>query len=67
MDAPAALLTIAWLIRDTFRQAQASGIFWLMLGISILCIVLCLSVGIKGGLPATFRRRARVTIRGIAM
>jgi hypothetical protein len=51
MDAPAALLAIRWLVRDTFRQAQASGIFWLMLGISTVCIALCLSVNIEGDVP----------------
>src|SRR5436189_272169 len=38
MDAPAALLAIRWLVRDTFRQAQASGIFWLMLGFSAIAV-----------------------------
>ncbi|SRR5581483_3424072 len=35
---------IPWLIRDTFRQARAAGIFWLMLGVSALTIVACLSI-----------------------
>jgi ABC-type transport system involved in multi-copper enzyme maturation permease subunit len=48
MSVPAALLAIGWLIRDTFRQAQASGIFWLMLGVTVLCILLCLSVAVEG-------------------
>ncbi len=54
MNAPAALLTIGWLIRDTFRQARASGIFWLMLGVSVLCIALCLSVSIEGDVPLQY-------------
>jgi ABC-type transport system involved in multi-copper enzyme maturation permease subunit len=48
MSVPAALLAIGWLIRDTFRQALASGIFWLMLAVSILCVALCLSVAVEG-------------------
>ena len=44
----ATLLTMGWLIRDTFRQALSSGIFWLMLGVSAVCIAVCLSVGIEG-------------------
>jgi ABC-2 family transporter protein len=44
MNLPAALFTARWLIRDTFRQARANGILWLMLGVSALCLVFCLSV-----------------------
>lgn len=45
MNLPAALFAIRWLIRDTFRQSRANGIFWLMLGVSGLCIAFCLTVG----------------------
>jgi hypothetical protein len=45
MSLPAALFAVRWLVRDTFRQALASGIFWLMLGVSGICAVVCLSVG----------------------
>jgi ABC-type transport system involved in multi-copper enzyme maturation permease subunit len=48
MNASAALFTIRWLIRDTFRQALASGIFWLMLGITTMCIAVCLTVNAVG-------------------
>jgi hypothetical protein len=51
MNAPAALLAIGWLIRDTFRQALASGIFWLMLSVTAVCIALCLSIHIEGDVP----------------
>lgn len=44
MNLPSALFTIRWLIRDTFRQARANGILWLMLGVSALCILFCLTV-----------------------
>ena len=51
MNAPAALFTIRWLIRDTFRQALSSGIFWLMLGITAVCVGVCLTVTIVGDPP----------------
>jgi hypothetical protein len=49
MNLPAALFTIRCLVRDTFRQSLAARTFWLMLGVSGLCIVLCASVGVEGG------------------
>ncbi len=38
--------TVTQLIRDTFRQAWASGIFWMMLAVTAICVLLCLSVSI---------------------
>ena len=32
------------LIKDTFRQSLASGICWLLTGLSTICILVCLSV-----------------------
>jgi ABC-type transport system involved in multi-copper enzyme maturation permease subunit len=52
MNLPTALLTIRWMFRDTLRQALASGIFWFMLAVSLLCTLLCASVGIHGEPPA---------------
>lgn len=53
-----------WLVRDTFRQARSSGLFWLMLAVSGLCILVCLSVGVtrttplhRAGEPAEFLPR----------
>jgi len=43
MNAPAAFLAIRWLVWDTFRQAQASAVFWLMLSVSLLCFLFCLT------------------------
>jgi ABC-type transport system involved in multi-copper enzyme maturation permease subunit len=48
MNSPAALFASRWLIRETFRQARANGIFWLMAGISALCIAACLSAEVTG-------------------
>ena len=57
------------LIHDTFRQAVASGICWMMLVITAICVVFCLSVSVSGdvslqsdGEPVVFscpRRRPR--------
>ncbi len=49
MDAPAILYALRWLIHDTFRQALTSRVFWIMLGLSGLCIVFCLGVSVEGG------------------
>jgi ABC-type transport system involved in multi-copper enzyme maturation permease subunit len=51
MNSPNVLYVMRLLIRDTFRQAVASSIFWLMLGASSLCILICLSIGVKGATP----------------
>ena len=36
------------LIQDTFRQALASGICWMMLVVTAICVVFCLSVNVSG-------------------
>jgi ABC-type transport system involved in multi-copper enzyme maturation permease subunit len=51
MTGPAFIYVTRWLIRDTFRQALASRIFWIMLAVSGLCMLFCLGVGIEGGAP----------------
>jgi hypothetical protein len=51
MNLPAVLYSWRWLIRDTFRQARASGLSWLMLGVSALCILVCLSVNVVDSKP----------------
>jgi ABC-type transport system involved in multi-copper enzyme maturation permease subunit len=37
---------LGWLVRDTFRQSLASAAFWLILAMSALAIIFCLSVRI---------------------
>jgi ABC-type transport system involved in multi-copper enzyme maturation permease subunit len=59
MNSPAALYIVRWLARDTFRQARASSLFWLMLGASAVFIMACLSVGVAG--PRTFRHPGELT------
>jgi ABC-type transport system involved in multi-copper enzyme maturation permease subunit len=43
MSPARSLSVVAWLVRDTFRQARASGIFWLMLAVSVVCVAVCLT------------------------
>ncbi len=42
------LRTIGWLVRDTFRQSLAYGIFWLLLGVSIICVFVCATIQVQG-------------------
>lgn len=51
MTAPEAIYTLRWLVRDTFRQARASGIFWLMVGVTLMCTLVCTSVSVSGDVP----------------
>jgi hypothetical protein len=48
MNLSATLRAIGWLMRDTFRQSLAYGIFWILLGVSLVCIAVCASVTIDG-------------------
>lgn len=49
MDAPAVIYALRWMIRDTFWQTITSRVFWILLGLSALCILFCLGVSIEGG------------------
>ncbi len=49
MDAPTILYALRWLIYDTFWQALTSRVFWILLGLSGICIVFCLGVSVVGG------------------
>jgi ABC-type transport system involved in multi-copper enzyme maturation permease subunit len=44
MNRLTALSALGWLIRDTFRQSFSAGIFWLMLALTLICVLLCLTV-----------------------
>lgn len=48
MSGAQAIAVLVALVRDTFRQGLASGIFWLMLGVTAICTLFCLSVGVTG-------------------
>ncbi len=43
-----AFTTCRQLIRDTFRQSCASGICWMMLAVTAISVLLCLSVKVSG-------------------
>jgi ABC-type transport system involved in multi-copper enzyme maturation permease subunit len=49
MNGPTVIRLLFRLIQDTFRQARASGLLWMVLGVNGLCIFFCLSVSISGG------------------
>jgi ABC-type transport system involved in multi-copper enzyme maturation permease subunit len=51
MNAPSPLAPLKQLVLDTFRQSWASGISWIMLAGTAVCVLLCLSVGISGDVP----------------
>ncbi|MBL9124108.1 MAG: ABC transporter permease subunit [Planctomycetaceae bacterium] len=42
------MTSIGVLAKDTFLQARAQGIFWVLLGITAVCVALCLSAGVNG-------------------
>ena len=48
MKARSRFAILKQLIRDTFRQSCASGICWMMLAVTALCVLLCLSVTVSG-------------------
>ena len=55
MNARSSLGLVKQLIRDTFRQACASGICWMMLAVTAICVVFCLSVNVSGDVVAPWR------------
>ncbi len=48
MNARTTTAVILRLIEDTFRHSMASGICWLLVGLSTVCILGCLSVSVRG-------------------
>jgi ABC-type transport system involved in multi-copper enzyme maturation permease subunit len=48
MNAPTAIRTVRWMVRDTFRQSIASKLFWVMLGLTLLCTAFCFGVSVTG-------------------
>src|SRR5262249_55399906 len=55
MTVPQFIYALRWLVRDTFRQALSSGIVWLMLTVTVVCVLLCLSMSVEGGKTAGTR------------
>ncbi len=48
MNASTTFSVIFRLVKDTFRQSLASGICWLLIGLSTICILVCSSVSVNG-------------------
>jgi ABC-type transport system involved in multi-copper enzyme maturation permease subunit len=48
MNLPSALFAVRWLIRDTFRQARASGVTAAAWVVTAACTILCLSISVQG-------------------
>lgn len=48
MSARSDCIAVWQLTRDTFRQAKASGICGILLAVTAICVVLCLSVSVSG-------------------
>lgn len=46
---PEAIRTVRWMVRDTFRQSLHTKLFWVMLGVTVLCTAFCGSVRVTGG------------------
>ncbi|HBI43237.1 MAG TPA: transcriptional regulator [Planctomycetales bacterium] len=62
MNSPTAVLVVRCMIRDTIRQSLASRSFWLLVGLSGLCTLLCLSVGVEGA--TAVRPRGEIELYG---
>lgn len=45
---PTAIRTVRWMVRDTFRQSLATRLFWVMLGLTMLCTLFCLGASVTG-------------------
>lgn len=46
--APSAIRTVRWMVRDTFRQSLSTKLFWVMLGLTVLCTAFCFGVTVTG-------------------
>jgi ABC-type transport system involved in multi-copper enzyme maturation permease subunit len=49
MSAPDIIYVCRWLIRDTFRQALANRVLWVLLGACAVVILFCLSISVEHG------------------
>ncbi len=67
MNASTTVSILFRLIKDTFRQSMASGICWLLLGVSVICILGCLSVSGARSLPAPGGNQAANAQSGVVL
>ena len=70
MNAGTTFSVILSLVKDTFRQSMASGICWLLMGLSTIGILVCSSVSVEApqrrprrASPASFRVLIRMPRR----
>lgn len=54
MTLPELIRAVRWMIRDTFRQSLATKLFWVMLTVTAVCTLVCLSLDVHGDIaPVT--------------
>lgn len=51
MNLAVAIRTVRWMVRDTFRQSIATRLFAVMVAITAVCTLFCLSTTVTGDLP----------------
>jgi ABC-type transport system involved in multi-copper enzyme maturation permease subunit len=51
MNLPDVIRTIRWMVRDTLRQSLSTKLFWVMLAVTAVATLLCLSVEVQGDTP----------------
>ncbi len=49
LNLSAAINVLRWLAWDTFRQAVAARVFWVMLTVSAVAVLFCATIGNRGG------------------
>ncbi|MCZ2343354.1 MAG: hypothetical protein LC104_16405 [Bacteroidales bacterium] len=48
MTLPELIRAVRWMVRDTFRQSLATKLFWVMLTVTAVCTLVCLSLDVHG-------------------
>jgi ABC-type transport system involved in multi-copper enzyme maturation permease subunit len=64
MDAHLGFAALRQLIRDTFRQARASGIFWTLLAVTGVCVAFCAGVSVSGDVAIGSRTEPELFLPG---
>jgi ABC-type transport system involved in multi-copper enzyme maturation permease subunit len=53
MNLSIAIRTVRWMVRDTFRQSVATKLVWVMLAVTSVCALFCLSLTVTAPSAAT--------------
>ena len=53
MSLPETIRVVRWMVTDTFRQAVATKLFWVMLAATATATLVCLSIDVAGRPAAT--------------